>query len=300
MSDKFTLGLLGYPLEHSFSPIIHSSALDALELNGEYRLYPVRPLPEGESDLESLIQRLRSNEIKGINVTIPHKQSVLPLLDEVSPDARAIGAVNTILFRGGKLVGENTDASGFLYDLDRNAHSHFGRLAQSGDKKSPMGTVLVLGAGGASRAVAYALSKAGWRVIIAARRIVQALSVEETLKKSISGSQFISISLDHQSVLDIQETDYLIVNATSVGMQPRIDENPWPDELSLPAGSYVYDLVYNPPMTALMKQAQQEGIPFSGGIGMLVEQAALAFELWTARKAPRDVMHNSVTQIFQE
>lgn len=301
MSEKFySLGLLGYPLEHSFSPTIHSSALDALGMDGEYRLYPVKPMPDGETDLRTLILRLRNKEIKGINVTIPHKQSVLPYLDEVSAEARAIGAVNTILLRGGKLIGENTDAPGFLYDLDRNAHGHFERLSQSGDLNSPLGTALVLGAGGASRAVVYALSKSGWRVIIAARRIAQARAIEEAIKTTVPGRQIMSIRLDQKVIIGLQMANCLLVNATSAGMQPKIGENPWPHGLSLPAGSYVYDLVYNPKMTALLRQARQEEIPSAGGIGMLVEQAALAFELWTGQEAPRGVMGKSVSLIFQE
>ena len=112
------LGLIGYPLGHSRSPDIHAAALNALGLAGEYRLYPVLPLPEGTGVLSELLRRMRSAEIQGLNVTIPHKGSVTPYLDDMALDAATIGAVNTILFRDGHLVGDNTDARGFLADLE--------------------------------------------------------------------------------------------------------------------------------------------------------------------------------------
>lgn len=299
MSNRsFLLGLIGYPLEHSYSPSIHNSALESLNLAGSYRLYPIKPLPVGETDLVRLIQRIRSGELDGINVTIPHKKSVMRYLDGTSLAAQAIGAVNTILLRGGELIGENTDAPGFLYDLKHAAHSHFSSPALSNGKHTIQRQAIILGAGGAARAVVYALSKSGWRIIIAARRVEKAIELEKDIKRVVPEGEIFSITLNRETLFDLQLRDCLVVNATSAGMFPNIEVNPWPFGLPLPAGSFVYDLVYNPSETDLLGQAQRENIPCRGGMGMLVEQAALAFELWTGYPAPREVMHKSVLKIL--
>ena len=162
-SSSFHLGLIGYPLGHSLSPKIHAAALKACGLRGDYSLFPIHP--DDKQGLKDLLNRVRSGEITGLNVTIPHKQNVIPLLDELTPTAQAIGAVNTIYRHGEKLIGENTDAAGFLSDLKKNI----------GNWKLGIGKLaLVLGAGGAARAVIYALLHDGWQVTLAARRIEQA------------------------------------------------------------------------------------------------------------------------------
>jgi len=163
------LGLVGWPLDHSLSPRMHNAALQTLGLAGEYRLYPIPPLPEGVTALSELLDRMRQGELKGLNVTIPHKQNVLSLLDEMTPAAQAIGAVNMIYSQGKQLTGNNSDAFGFLADLKRVFPSIF---------QEPDSTALVLGAGGSARAVVYALAQAGWRVMVAARRVQQAEQLE--------------------------------------------------------------------------------------------------------------------------
>ena len=166
------LGLIGYPLGHSLSPKIHAAALKACGLQGDYSLFPIPP--EDKQGLKDLLARVRTGEMTGLNVTIPHKQNVIPLLDELTPTAKAIGAVNTIYFRENKLIGDNTDAAGFLSDLKKF----------TGDGKLGIGkSVLVLGAGGSARAVVYALLNDSWNVKIAARRIDQA----EQLANSFTG-----------------------------------------------------------------------------------------------------------------
>ena len=147
----YQLGLIGYPLGHSLSPTIQQAALQAMCLPGEYRLYPIEPLPQGQSALVRLIERMRRGELDGLNVTIPHKPSVVPLLDELTPTAAGIRAVNTIYRDGSRLFGDNTDAPGFLTNLERLEITRPGRA-------------LVLGAGGSARSVVYALAKRGWQV----------------------------------------------------------------------------------------------------------------------------------------
>ena len=155
------LGLIGYPLEHSFSPKIHASMLRLCELEGEYALYPIPQ--DDEVSLAEKLRDVRSGHITGLNVTIPHKRTIIPLLDQLSPTAKAIGAVNTIFEKDGRLIGENTDASGFLTDL---CHT-FPHLCED---NPDMKKALIMGAGGAARATTYALLNNGWQVVITARR----------------------------------------------------------------------------------------------------------------------------------
>jgi len=269
------LGLVGWPLGHSLSPQLHTAALKAAGLDGEYRLYPAAPLPEGAAALAELVEALRQGRLDGLNVTIPHKRSVLPALDELSLAAAAIGAANTLYTRGGRLIGDNTDAPGFLADL--------ARLGFSGDK------ALVLGAGGSGCAVCYALVHAGWQVSVAARQFEQARS----LASSLDGDAGVLEALPLNPAA-LAGSFSLIVNTTPLGLYPEVQGNPWLEGAAFPAGAAVYDLIYNPAETALVRQARAAGLRASTGLGMLVEQAALAFERWTGVSAPRAAMWEAV------
>lgn len=227
-------------------------------------------------------------QIQGLNVTIPHKQTVIPFLDELTPTAKAIGAVNTIYRRDNKLVGDNTDAPGFLFDLKKF-------LAQSPSPVLGKGlgvrgkSALIVGAGGTARAVVYALLHDGWNVTLSARRLEQA----EQLARSFS-----NYYLPMTSFNDLQLSTFdLIVNTTPLGMTPNIETSPLPDHIVLTAGTIVYDLVYNPRETKLMQQAKAQGCRAVNGLGMLIEQAALAFELWTGCTPPRQALWNAIDLI---
>jgi shikimate dehydrogenase len=289
MSSKiYSLGLIGYPLGHSLSPQIHGAALHALGLSGEYCLYPIPPLPDGQVELAALLDRVRFGEVHGLNVTIPHKQNVISLLDKLAPAAQTIGAVNTIFLRDGVLIGDNTDAPGFWGDLQRFAAS---------DQRSAISvprSALVLGSGGGARAVIYALLAHGYQVTISARCEDQTQA--EMLRDDLS-------AVSDQIEIICLETDYgtlnsdhfsLIVNCTPVGMHPLENASPWQDEIPFPKNVAVYDLVYNPRETQFVRQARAAGLPATTGLGMLVEQAALAFERWIGLRAPRDVMRAAV------
>lgn len=298
---EFLLGLVGYPLSHSLSPLIHQAALESLGLGGDYQLYPIPPLPAGEEDLDALLQRVRSGELHGLNVTIPHKQAVLPRMHSLSTSARDTGAVNTIYAAGGLLVGDNTDIAGFQRDLSDQLPP--GKAA---------GQALVLGAGGSARAVIYALSRSGWQVNIAARRVSQAQQLVESLLgsavRSSSANGHFDLQWKKMAVLELSVnglegflnrlTDHdslaLVVNTTPVGMAPEGDASPWPEEIPFPRQAFVYDLVYNPSETRLIRAARQSGLKAANGLGMLVEQAALSFESWTGFPAPRGAMAESV------
>lgn len=271
------LGLIGFPLGHSLSPKLHQAALAACDLTGEYLLYPVAP--DDRDGLAALLERVRSGELDGLNVTIPHKENVIPLVDELTPSAQAIGAVNTIMQRDGKLAGHNTDAPGFLSDLARS-------LAPAGKK------ALVFGSGGGARAVIYALLEQAWDVTIAALVMEQAEALADSFgRAALPGS---IVCTPNAAVAIHLDGVGLIVNASPVGMFPNVDASPWPEGLAFPDGAAVYDLVYNPRETQFVRQARRAGLRAATGLGMLVEQAALSFECWTGRIPPREVMFAAV------
>lgn len=268
------LGLIGYPVSHSLSPQIHNAALKACDLDGEYTLFPIAS--DDMQALQALLDRVRSGEITGLNVTIPHKQNVIEFMDELTPTAQAIGAVNTIYLREDNLIGDNTDAMGFLTDLNRHIKSSF--IVHR--------SALVLGAGGSARAVVYALLNDGWHVTLAARRLEQA----DALASQFEGVNAVELNVKTFEPSNVQ----LIVNTTPVGMTPNIDKSPLPVNLSLPQNVFIYDLVYNPQETKLVRDARLQNLQATTGLGMLIEQAALAFEKWTGHNPPRDILYQVV------
>ncbi len=278
----YSLGIIGCHVERSLSPLLHTAALGALGLTGEYRIYPVEPGRESVSRIRELLALVRDGTIVGLNITMPYKEIVLPWLDDLTEEARAIGAINTVFTRSHSLIGDNTDAEGFIKDLQ----------AQSGQRE---GVALILGAGGAARAVAFALATRGWKVCVAARRFDQARRLAADLGRKPS-LRIEPLTLDAGSLEKVLLDLTLLVNATPAGSALQGDETPWPPGLNLPAHAVVYDLVYDPRETRLMKMAREAGLTAIGGMGMLVEQAALAFELWTGRTAPRRVMKEALLQ----
>ena len=277
----FQLGLIGYPLGHSLSPKIHTAALKACGPQGGYSLFPIPP--KDKQGLKDLIDRVRTGELHGLNVTIPHKQNVIEFMDELTPTATAIGAVNTIYLRDGKLIGDNTDAAGFLSDLKRFLTT---KAQRHGDSK-----VLVLGAGGSARAVVYALLNDGWDVTIAARRIEQAQQLAQSFPNCELPTLAPGASAGVTNLTDLRPSTFdLIVNTTPIGMSPSVDQSLLPESTTFSKETIVYDLVYNPRETKLVRDARAQGCPATTGLGMLIEQAALAFELWTGHNPPRDVL----------
>jgi shikimate dehydrogenase len=270
------LGLIGYPVSHSLSPRIQNAALQACGLEGDYSVFPVAP--DGIQALKNLLASVRSGEMTGFNVTIPHKQNVIPLLDELAPTAQAIGAVNVIFRRGDKLVGDNTDAPGFLADLKKVLNTEKLRHKEL--------RALVLGAGGSARSVVYALCNNGWQVTLAARRTEQA----QELAAQYNNLGLLELNPHYFQLPDVD----LIVNTTPIGMTPNVDQSPLPDGMLLPKQMKIYDLVYNPRETKLVRDARAQGLQATTGLGMLIEQAALGFTLWTGIKLPDDVFRNAV------
>lgn len=264
--------LLAWPAGHSLSPAMHGAAFRALGLDARYEAVAVPP--EG---LAQAVAALRAPEVLGANVTVPHKEAVLGLLDGLEPEAAAIGAVNTIQKDGARLVGANTDAAGFLRALREDAGV------------DPAGArVVVLGAGGAARAVVWALLAAGAdRVAVHNRSPARA----EALAAAFAARGAVRVLEPAALAAELGPAD-LLVNTTSVGMARDGRD---PDQSPLPAGllprrAFVADLVYRPARTRLLRDAEAAGLAVQNGLPMLVRQGAEAFERWTGRAAPVAVM----------
>ena len=233
----FHFGLLGYPVQHSFSPRLHQAALDGLNLQGSYELFPINPITDGGGEMEALLTSMRRGKLHGLNVTIPYKMTVIPYLDELLPTAYAAGAVNTILRWGNKLVGENFDCPAFMADLSVCLNlAGMGSMSGFANRSA-----VVLGAGGSARAVVYGLLKAGWHPRVAARRLEQAEELAGTFREF---PNLATCRLDDLFELNLEGLN-LIVNSTPLGMYPDSSGMAWPAGIRLPAGALVYDLVYN-------------------------------------------------------
>jgi shikimate dehydrogenase len=275
------LGLVGWPVAHSLSPRLHKAALVASNLQGDYKLFQVKP--DKPDELSMILNLMRAGKLVGLNVTIPYKRVIYGLVDKLTSSAAMIGAVNTVFLRDGSLVGENTDAAGFLADLQR----------QSGIPIRNHKCALVLGAGGSARAVISALLEKSTRVIVAARKIAQVDDIVADFRQK--GRKLIqSTVLGYETLEPIVDQVNLIVNTTPVGMYPGIDDTPWPKGLPFPQKAFFYDLIYNPTETRMVRDARANGLFATNGLGMLVEQAALSFEIWTGISISREVMYSAI------
>ena len=272
------LGVIGYPLSHSLSPIFQQAALDYHAIPVTYSAWPTPP-----ERLSQTVERLRGAEYMGFNITIPHKEHLVELLDDVDAMARNIGAVNTVVNRGGVLAGFNTDTYGFIKSLKEKANFE------------PRGkTVLLLGAGGAAKAAAYALAGEGVeRLTIANRTVARA----ESLAEGVGG---LLQNIDVVSLDNVPGNADLVVNSTSVGMASGDGAGRTPlDEASISRTALAYDMVYTPAETPFLRCAQQAGARVLGGLWMLIYQGAAAFELWTGKHAPVDVMYRAAQQALE-
>jgi shikimate dehydrogenase len=271
--------LLGYPLGHSISPAIHNAALRSCGLHG-WR-YETLALPPDK--MSAMLEALRAPDCIGANVTIPHKQTVIPFLDELSESARKIGAVNTIVKRDGKLIGENTDAPGFIQSL------------REGHIQTRHARAFIFGAGGAAAALAFALANEGAQQLVVINRTTsRAAELADRLNASFPSLELAVNRWEWLSRANI------IVNATAIGMAPQTDASPLPRGLTIPSGAVVFDLVYNPPETQLMHAAANAGARCIGGLEMLVYQGALSFQMWTEHEAPLRVMQAAAKHALRQ
>jgi shikimate dehydrogenase len=273
-------GLIGHPIGHSLSPLMHNTAFEMLRMDCAYLAFDVPP-----QYLSDALQGIVALGIAGVNVTAPHKEAVIPLLDDLSSEARAIGAVNTIVNEGGKLSGHNTDLYGFVEMMKPLQE------AIEGEEMS------VIGAGGAARAVLYGLTTHFRPKLIHLlnRSADRANSLREFFAGSFGFRQIDVVDLYMPSAQKVLAQSRLIVNTTPLGMAPRVEESPIREHDALKTGQVLVDLVYNPPETKLIRLAKLSGVKTVSGIEMLLHQGARSFELWTSRKMPLD----SVRQTLQ-
>ena len=260
------LGIIGSPVAHSLSPAIQGAALEAAGVDATYDRWET-PL----DGLPARLASLREPDCLGANVTIPHKQAVLPLLDEVSPLAAGIGAVNTIVNSAGRLTGHNTDGGGFIAALGEAGLSAAGKR------------FLLVGAGGAARGIAFALRAAGVATLCISNRTA---SRAHALADAVGA---------HAVPIEASLAGYdCVVNCTSAGMHGSGAEDVLPcDPATAGPGTLIVDIVYAPEETPLLRAAREAGLPVLGGLPMLIHQGALAFELWTGRPAPLGAMREA-------
>lgn len=263
--------LIGHPVAHSLSGAMHQAAFDALGIDARYELWDRPPIALAEA-----IESLRSDEFLGANVTIPHKERVVPMVDRLTEEAQVTGAVNTITKEGRKLVGHNTDVPGFKVALDRLV----------GRQKMPRQAV-VLGAGGGARAVVYGLITAGFqRVVVFNRHLHRAEALVRHFARSAAHMELRAMPW-HESIIEAElAKTKVLVNATSVGLTDE-NESPIPAEI-IPPDLLVLDLIYS--RTKLLRDAEAAGCTVMDGELMLLHQGAAAFQLWTGEEPPLEIM----------
>ncbi|WP_416149287.1 shikimate dehydrogenase [Salipaludibacillus sp. HK11] len=272
---KQVYGVIGHPIGHSLSPIMHNVAFKEREIDATYLAFEVK-----ENQLKQAIDGVRGLGVSGLNVTIPHKVNVMQYLDEIDPLAERIGAVNTIVHKENKLIGYNTDGEGYLQAL-------LPILPKSLDNMR----VLVLGAGGAAKGVAMAMTVHGVKEMCITNRTMEKADTLAHECSAITKVSTLPIALAQARLTEFD----LIVNTTSIGMTPNVDQMPLSLEM-IARGVVVSDLIYTPAKTRWLQDAEARGAIIQNGLGMFINQGALAFEKWTNQEAPRDIMRKKVVE----
>ena len=277
------LGIIGDPIEHSMSPVIQNKAIEALGLDYVYIPFQVKT-----EDLKKVFDGFQAINLRGFNVTIPHKQNVIPLLHSITDTAKAIGAVNTVWLTEDGWQGTNTDIDGFIAPLKK--------LNRNWSNITP----LVLGNGGASRAVIVGCNQLGCPEIkVVGRNLDKLKAFKQTWLDSNLTSE---ISIYHWDELnDLISESELIVNTTPIGMYPKVESSPFtqPQSQLIQSNAIVYDLIYSPRPTLFLQQAQEQGAIIIDGTEMLVQQGAVGFEIWTEKPAPVDIMLEALLSVLK-
>jgi len=273
------LCVIGHPIEQSMSPIMHNAALKEMSLDYVYIAFNIPP-----NDLKKAVLGFKMFSIKGINVTIPHKENIIPYLDEIDPLAEKIGAVNTIKNEGKYLIGKNTDASGAKKALLDAGCEITGKKA------------LILGAGGAARAVSFAISEDLDAVYIANRTEKRAIKLAKDLTNKTT-TKAVGKNMSKNTLKNLVNDVDILINTTPLGMYPDIEGLPISQEM-LHKNLFVFDIVYNPLETRLLKEASKIGCKTLGGLDLFVNQGALAFEWWTGKKPNLNLMKEKVVEFL--
>ena len=274
------VGVFGDPVDGNPTGVLEEAGFAALGLNYRYLTLKVTP-----DDFDTAMKSLHALHMKGINLTMPHKITVLPYLDEMSEAARIIGAVNTILVQDGRLIGDNTDGKGFVQALAMEGVTP--------DKKN----IVILGAGGAARAIAVECALVGASSItIINRGQANAEKLVSTLLEHTGAKASFLPWSEHQK---LPEGTDILINATPIGFHPNTEEKPDIDYSSITPGMVVSDVVFNPDVTQFLKAAAANGATTISGLGMLVCQGALNFTIWTGMEAPYDVMYDALKKEFE-
>lgn len=274
--------VFGHPVGHSLSPPMQNAALAEIGLDAVYLAFDVPP-----ERLEAALRGLAAIGAEGVNLTIPLKERAISLLDWVSPEAKRIGAVNTVKIAGERLEGYNTDAPGFLASLRAAGFEPAGQ------------SCVVLGAGGSARAVALALAGAGARLTLANRTAARAAELARILREGEYGPAAFIDAADSAALERVLADAALLVNTTPVGMAPHVDAPPPVPASALHPHLFVYDLIYNPAETRLLAAARRAGARGVNGVGMLAHQGALALQIWTDRAAPVHRMEQALREILK-
>ncbi|SER71350.1 shikimate dehydrogenase [Salipaludibacillus aurantiacus] len=270
---KQIYGVIGNPVGHSLSPDMHEEAFRELNINASYHAFLVP-----DNRLQQAVDGIRGLGIRGVNVTLPHKVEVMNFLDEIHPLAEEIGAVNTIVNENGKLTGYNTDGEGYVHGLMPILPKELKNIR-----------ALIIGAGGAAKAVAVTLAKYNIHGLVIANRTVE--KAHELAKACEGWTDSSAINLGRAQAR-LTEFD-LIINTTSIGMSPDTGKMPLSLE-TLSEGTVVSDLIYTPAKTRWLQDAEARGAIIQNGLDMFINQGALAFEKWTGQEAPREIMKKKV------
>ncbi|QYR24221.1 shikimate dehydrogenase [Paenibacillus sp. sptzw28] len=275
-SHTVLYSVIGDPIRHSKSPVMMNRAFRETGINGVYTAFHIK----GDR-LGDFVAGVRAMGIRGVNVTIPHKLDIMPLLDEIDESALAIGAVNTIVNNDGRLVGYNTDGIGYVRSLKEEVEPEL-----AGKR------VLILGAGGATRGILYALAREGVAGITISNRTVERA---QELADAFRGQAADIRAINGEQVKEACPEADIIINTTSLGMYPNVDGTPI-DANWIKPGTIASDLIYNPLTTRFLEESKQRGCRIHGGLGMFIYQGAYAFEYWTGQPAPVEAMREAVLE----
>ncbi len=270
------LGVIGHPIAHSLSPQMQMAAISAADLDYIYLAFHIRP-----DSLEDAISGFRAMGMAGVNVTIPHKERVIPFIDEISEQSRRINSVNTLVFKDDKVYGDTTDGRGFY----QSCVDEWGAINDA--------EVLILGAGGSAKAVGFALADHNCQLTVANRTISRAEELADSINSTFGNNNARAVTIEYEELQEAAGRADLIVNTTSVGMHPDHGSTPLSRELIRPE-HLVYDLVYNPVETRLVRESREAGAKSISGARMLVYQGAISFEMWTGIKPSVDAMEKAV------